>query len=49
MFWIILKPRSNRVNAAIVLFGNAGNENAYISEPCHILDCPIVGGGAAFN
>ena len=36
-------------DAAIVLFGNAGGENVFLNKLQHILQCPMVGGGAAFT
>lgn len=41
--------KSKQVYAAIVLFGNAGGENAFMAELCKLLACPIVGGGAAID
>lgn len=38
-----------KADAAIVLFGNAGGENAFLRELQNILNCPMVGGGAAFT
>jgi hypothetical protein len=35
--------------AAIVLFGNSGNENEFIDTLNNLLECPIVGGGAAVD
>ena len=37
------------VQAAIVLFGNVGGENAFLAELQKTLHCPIVGGGAAID
>ncbi len=37
------------VQAAILLFGNAGGENAFLRDLQKILTCPIVGGGAAID
>ena len=37
------------VYAAIVVFGNVGGENAFMEKMCAVLDCPIVGGGAAID
>ena len=37
------------VYAAIVVFGNVGGENAFMEKLCKILNCPIVGGGAAID
>ena len=41
--------KNEKVYAAIVLFGNAGGENAFMEKLCKLLDCPIVGGGAAID
>lgn len=41
--------KSKQVYAAIVLFGNAGGENAFMAELNALLHCPIVGGGAAID
>ncbi len=38
-----------KFKAAIVLFGNAGGENTFISQLSQKLNCPIVGGGAAMD
>jgi hypothetical protein len=37
------------VLAAIVLFGNAGGENAFMQNMQQFIKCPIVGGGAAID
>lgn len=37
------------VYAAIILFGNAGGENAFMAKLNKELSCPIVGGGAAID
>jgi len=37
------------VYAAIVLFGNAGGENAFLAQLQQFLHCPMVGGGAAID
>lgn len=37
------------VQAAIVLFGNVGGENAFLAKLQEIISCPIVGGGAAID
>ena len=37
------------VQAAIVVFGNAGGENAFMAELQKIIKCPMVGGGAAID
>jgi len=39
----------SRIKAAIVLLGNAGNENEFIHRLSSFLKCPIVGGSAAMN
>lgn len=39
----------NTVHAAIVLFGNAGGENQFLRDFQQIIQCPVVGGGAAFD
>lgn len=38
-----------KADAAIVVFGNAGGENAFLRRLQNILNCPMVGGGAAFT
>lgn len=38
---------SEQVHAAIVLFGNAGGENRFLSRLQVLFSCPMVGGGAA--
>lgn len=35
--------------AAIVMFGNAGGENAFLAQLQQYISCPIVGGGAAID
>ena len=35
--------------AAIVLFGNAGGENGFLRQLREVLQCPMVGGGAAID
>lgn len=40
---------TDSVFAAIVLFGNAGNENQFLHDIQKFLHCPIVGGGAAID
>ena len=40
---------NQKVYAAIVLFGNAGGENAFMAQLNTLLNCPIVGGGAAID
>lgn len=37
------------VKAAVVVFGNAGGENAFLRRLGKILSCPMVGGGAAID
>lgn len=37
------------VYAAIVVFGNAGGENAFLADLYKIISCPMVGGGAAID
>lgn len=37
------------VKAAIVVFGNAGGENAFLADLQQIIRCPMVGGGAAID
>ncbi len=37
------------VYAAIVVFGNAGGENAFLEDLYKIIPCPMVGGGAAID
>lgn len=37
------------VKAAILVFGNAGGENAFLAKLQQIISCPIVGGGAAID
>lgn len=37
------------VKAAIVVFGNAGGENAFLADLQKIIRCPMVGGGAAID
>lgn len=37
------------VHAAIVVFGNAGGENAFLADLQEIVSCPMVGGGAAID
>lgn len=38
-----------KVYAAIVVFGNAGGENAFLRDLQKIVSCPMVGGGAAID
>ena len=42
-------PRKDRVQAAIVVFGNAGGENVFLEDLQKLLRCPMVGGGAAID
>lgn len=37
------------VHAAVVLFGNAGGENAFMASLQKMITCPMVGGGAAID
>lgn len=37
------------VFAAVVLFGNVGGENVFLEQLQAIVNCPMVGGGAAFS
>ena len=43
------KTVTEPVFAAIVLFGNAGGENAFLAQLQQIFSCPMVGGGAAID
>lgn len=38
-----------KADAAVVFFGNAGGENVFLRQLQNILNCPMVGGGAAFT
>lgn len=38
-----------KADVAIVFFGNAGGENAFLQKLQEVLRCPMVGGGAAFT
>ena len=40
---------NDNIYAAIVVFGNAGGENTFLAEFRNILNCPVVGGGAAID
>ena len=40
---------TQKVCAAIVVFGNAGGENAFLADFYEIAPCPMVGGGAAID
>ena len=44
-----LEQARENVQAAVLLFGNAGGENAFLRDLRKILTCPIVGGGAAID
>ena len=44
-----VKAVTQPVHAAIVLFGNAGGENAFLVRLQQLLSCPMVGGGAAID
>lgn len=37
------------MQVAVVLFGNAGGENAFLRQLRRLLQCPMVGGGAAID
>lgn len=43
------KAITDRVYAAIVLFGNAGGENKFLADLQKVFSCPMVGGGAAID
>lgn len=45
------KEAANRkpVQAAVVVFGNAGGENVFLAQLQKIVSCPMVGGGAAID
>lgn len=43
------KTVTEPVLAAIVVFGNAGGENAFLAQLQRIFSCPMVGGGAAID
>ena len=43
------KEVTKPVKAAVVVFGNAGGENAFMAELQTIVKCPMVGGGAAID
>lgn len=38
-----------KIKIAIVLTGNAGGENGFLKNLSSVINCPIVGGGAAIN
>lgn len=38
-----------QVRAAVVVFGNAGGENAFLAQLQKVVSCPMVGGGAAID
>lgn len=40
---------TRKIHAAIVLLGNAGDENNFIHQLQRIVKCPMVGGGAAID
>lgn len=40
---------AQQVYAAVVLFGNAGGENAFLAQLQEIVPCPMVGGAAAID
>lgn len=40
---------TDKVQAAIVVFGNAGGENKFLQKLQQIVRCPMVGGGAAID
>lgn len=44
-----LEVLGQQVFAAIVLFGNAGGENAFMKDLQQRIHCPMVGGGAAID
>lgn len=44
-----LQALKEKVYAAVIVFGNVGGENAFMEKLCGILDCPVVGGGAAID
>lgn len=44
-----VKNERGIARVAILLFGNAGGENAFLKELQKTLTCPIVGGGAAID
>ena len=41
--------KKQKIYAAIVVFGNAGGENAFLADLQKIVTCPMVGGGAAID
>lgn len=41
--------KQKQVYAAVVVFGNAGGENAFLADLQKFISCPIVGGGAAID
>ena len=43
------KAVTQKVYAAIVVFGNTGGENAFLAQLQEIISCPMVGGGAAID
>ena len=46
-----VKEAANKadIKAAIVVFGNAGGENAFLAKLQELIRCPMVGGGAAID
>lgn len=46
---LVKAEKLQKAEAAIVLFGNAGGENAFLHGLQNVLKCPMVGGGAAFT
>ncbi len=44
-----LAVQQKPVQAAIVVFGNAGGENTFLAQLQKIIHCPMVGGGAAID
>ena len=43
------KEVTDPVKAAVVVFGNAGGENTFLADLQKIINCPMVGGGAAID
>ncbi len=41
--------QQKKINAAIIVFGNAGGENGFLADLQKIISCPMVGGGAAID
>lgn len=46
---VLKQTESESADAAIILFGNCGGENAFVRRFSESHDCPIVGGAAAIN